>query len=262
MGKKLYKILSTISITGIFVVVAVLVCAITGLLKINYVVGFGSAIIAVLCISCILSLPWLKQLEEKTNKIVSIIFLVSIIACAVIWIVCIVFIIIATKNEKPLDGMGLNLIRISLVLTIQVLVASTIANVILKYKKSMIPFQVITYISNLFVDMYFTILLLSLKINENSLSLKNIPDFLGSKIMLTLLFIALIYVLLSNTIMKVIDKKKNKTSDENELNKIEDNQIKVETPDEKLEHLKELYSKELITQEEYDKKKEEILKDL
>ncbi|MBQ8425294.1 MAG: hypothetical protein IJX17_04665 [Clostridia bacterium] len=266
MNNKLYKILSTISITGVFIVVALLVSSITSLINLNYIFGGILAIIAVLCISCIFSLPWVKLLEEKRNKILSIIFLSFIVICALLWIVFVIMVMIKTGKDEDLKKLELNLLRFSIILTIQVLVASTISGVIIRYKKSMIAFQVITYLSNFIVDLYFTLLLITIKVSNDGLSFKTVPDFMGSKFILTILIIALLYVMLSNTIMKIIDKKKIKSIiDEQNVNenKLELNKKELSEDIElKLKKIKDLLDNNLISQEDYENKKKELLKDI
>ena len=86
--------------------------------------------------------------------------------------------------------------------------------------------------------------------------------------MWTLIALALVYVAISNSVMKNIDKRKlQNMADENAYTTSRAENPNVNTkrdqsPDEKLTKLKFLLDRNLITQEEYDEKKKEILKDL
>lgn len=263
MGKKLYKILSTISITGIFVAVAILVCAITSLIKLNYILGAILAIIVVLCATCIISLPWVKQLEEKNNKIISIILLIFALICCIMWIVFVLLVVKSAIKDLELRTFDFKWLRISLILTTQLLVASTVTNMVLRFKKSMMAFQIVTYISNFLVDLYFTILFATITIKDNGISLKTIPDFMGSKIVITFLIIAFIYVIISSSIMKSIDKKKVRGMiEDSEDNKNKTDKETTEDINDKLLKLKNLLDNGLINQEDYETKKQEILKDM
>lgn len=272
MGNKLYRTILTVSITGVFIAVAILVCAIMSIIKLNYMIGGALAIIIVVCVACILSLPWIKHLEDKNKKVLSIIFISVIALCAILWIVFVVMIIRMSAKDADMGSLELNWLRISLVLTTQLLAAQTIAHVILRYKKTMIVFQVINYLSIAYIDVFFTIFLLSLNISSNGLSFKSVPDFLGSKYVLTVLFIAFLYVAISASIVKNVDRRRAKNSVDNDKDaKLDENNDSVykgnnkkskETLSDKLQNLKDLLESGLITKEDYEKKKGDILKDI
>lgn len=266
---KLHKILSTVSLTGIFVIAAIFVFAITGIIKLGSAFVDILGILAVLDFACLFAIPWAKRLEEKTYKIPSIIFLVFIGVCAVLFIISLVLIVHTISSGKDMSAGLFTLIRVSLIIATQLLVSSTIAYTFLKYKKTMIAFQVVTYVSNLFVDFWFCCLFIGAYTTDGSINFnETISSFLFTKIMWTLLALALVYVIISNSVMKNIDKKKMQSIfDENAYttSRAENPSINAkrkQTVDEKLTKLKFLLDRNLITQDEYDEKKKEILKDL
>ena len=101
--------------------------------------------------------------------------------------------------------------------------------------------------------------------------------------MVTLFVLAVVYILISRVVMKSVENRRMKnmiddaatkerrgtnspvTLQENDQMPVNSEPVSaaaVATPTEKLAHLKEMLDQNLITQEEYDKKKEEILKDM
>ena len=260
--KSLFKILQNISVTLIFIVTAIFICAVTGLIKLTPFLVDALGLTIILCLGFIFSLPWIKYIEQKKYKIASIIFLVLIIICSILWAICLIIIVNVISKDLTLENFSLILVKSSALISIQFLIASTFASIILKYKKSMIPFQVITYASYIFIDVYFSILIFNL---GRDISFNSIADLLFSKVMLTFLFIAFAFVCISNAVIKRTDKRRinemvdnqdNNINNENS-NKVDDKSTK--TTNEKLQELKQLYESELITKEEYEKKKAEIL---
>ena len=265
----LQKLLTTISISLIFVITAIIVCGITGIFHLGVVAYEVLGCIILLCASCIFSIPWATRLEKNEYKKLSIIFLSFIALCVVLSLICYFCILHLIRTNGEPSKFLYNFLRFSIVLIIQLFTSSTIAYVYLKYKKEMIVFQGVTYLSNLYVDFYFTFLILSAGMKNGSIKLLN-TDFLGNKLVLTILIIAVIYVIISNSIMKKIDKRKLKNIVDNHFdsNGQDENTELAEQPaepvsvDAKLEKLKELFEKELITKEEYEQKKNDILKDM
>lgn len=266
---KIYKILSSVAITGIFVIAAIFVCAITGVLKLNPFLIDVLGVLAILDFAFLFAMPWAKRLEEKTYKIASIVFLVFIGVCAILFIISLLLIVRTVRTGNDMSQNLLTLIRVSLIIATQLLVSSTIAYTFLKYRKTMIAFQVVTYLSNLFVDFWFCCLFIGLFMNGGSIDFNpDISKFLFTKVMWTLIVLALVYVAISNSVMKNIDKRKlQNMADENAYttSRAENPNVKTkgeQSLDEKLTKLKFLLDRNLITQEEYDEKKKEILKDL
>ena len=147
------------------------------------------------------------------------------------------------------------------------MVASLIGNVVTKYKKSLLPFQVITYISNIFVDFYFTFFMLCLKIDETkAIQINSNAKFLTSKAMIVLIILAVLFTAISNKLMRVIEtrKLKNITEDMSQTRVIgnENDEVNEDSMEAKLEKIKNLYEKQLITKEEYEEKRAEIIKNL
>ena len=292
---RLYRLVSNIAIIGLFSSVALLVLGIFKIFKMNSFIFGIVAIIAVLSIACFLVLPWVRRLGNGENTKVSLVFVALILVCAIMWIVC-VYMFIKIYDKSKIDGFELkslvaplNFVKTTLVISFQFFMASLIAETIIRYKNKMIIFQAITYISNLFFDFYITFFLCCLSITNDGLDLSEKAKILGEKTMIVAFVISILYIAISNAIMKKQEAKrfamavqdnysidgKRKTERQKTVKEMlgekqenpaeEEPVVEVQVnqkPEEKLESLKIMLDKNLITQEEYDKKREEILKDV
>ena len=162
----------------------------------------------------------------------------------------------------------LRFIKITAIISLQILISSLIANTIIRYKKELIVFQVITYASNLFFYFYVTCFLLCLKIDpQEGLEIAKSINFLFTKFMFVLFLISIAFMSISSKIMKTIDTRRFKKAVDN-YNSTKTDQTQTPAPqlkgpiEERLQKLQAMLKNNLITQEEYNKKREEILKDL
>ena len=303
-GGQVYRFVNTTSIIGLFAAITIIVLMITKTIpwSANFI-GIVAAI-AILCFSCILALPWIRKIENNEFKILSYVFLGLVAASCILWIIADIVIISQYKTIKAailaenlteeenleiISGLfrTLNFLKVTMFLTIQFSVASFIATTITRYRKTMIPFQAIAYASYAFVDFWTSGMLFSFSINSNLKKFQNVGldkamdeifhlnvdfvKFLTNKVVLTILFLAVVYVAISNAITKRQDNRKLKTilEDMTEDGNIRGVELKeeksaevVETVEDKLAKLKSMYEKELITKEEYEEKKSKLLEDM
>ncbi len=297
------RILSSGGVVGLFASVGLIVLAVTSPLSFSPGVLCAVAVIACLCIGCALATPWVNYLETKQHVKLSWIFLGFVIGCTLLWVVS-CFVVLAMYNRIKANGgmesiVGLMwFIRIALVITFQFITSTFIASNIIKYGKKMIAFQVIAYISNLFVDVYFTMAAFALNFNLAKKTITfntSIAEALISPTMLTLIALALAYVLLSNSIIKRINGETTGSYNRNNrrnrgsrstlggmlMDSVVENlaadaelgqqatqpktapkEKKTNNVADKLTQLKEMYDQQLITKEEYEQKRADILKDL
>lgn len=297
-GGKIYKIINSCAIVGLFVAVGIFVLMITGTIEwSSAMVGFTLAI-AIICFCCLLALPWVRKLEQGDFKIMAYVFLGLVALCCILWVIADIVVIkqyraikyalnndiTSEESEKFAKGLlkALNYLKFTTFVTIQFSVASFIASVILKLRKTLIPFQAIAYASYAVCDFWISGLMLSIKINadvsfsDGSMKFGDVFSanesfikFLVSRAMLTVLLLAIAYVVISNVVIKKQEQRRMKNAAEdltfdNTTVKTQEQAVetKVETPEEKLASLKKMYDSELITKEEYETKKSEILKDM
>ena len=266
---KLIHKLQLSSITGIFVIVAAIVFMIFGFLPANSIIITILGLIAIACIACILATPWIERLQHGDfNKKVCISFISIIAVCMLLWLVCWLLTMIVYITKSTYSAFLFNLVRFSLIITIQFMVSSTIAYVLMKYKKTMILFQVITYFSNLFIDFYATYLILCLNLVGGSVKFPG-ASIIFSKFMIALLVIAFLYVIISNAVIKSQEKRRSERVNEEYVvgGLVAQGDIQQqpaseeETLESKLKRLKNMKEEGLITEEEYEKKKADMMKD-
>lgn len=271
----IYKLISNIAVIGIFVSIAILVLGIAKIFKLNSFILGLIATIAIISIACWLVLPWIKRLTDGKNKNVAIVFISLIALCAVLWIIS-VYMIIHIYREAKAGGetisslvSTLKFVKVTLIISLQFLMASLIAETVMRYKNRMIVFQAITYASNLYFDFFVTFFLCCLSVNlEDGLKVSDNIKLLGNKFAIVLFVLAIIYMIISNAIIKKQEEKRvaramHQNYDIDGEKKAEPESVVQEnSAEQRLESLKSMLDKNLITQEEYDKKREEILKDM
>ncbi|MCR5553260.1 MAG: SHOCT domain-containing protein [bacterium] len=278
-GGKAYKILSACAITGVFAAFGLLVFAITGFFHLDAIlVGLIVSVITA-SLGIITILPWVRRIEKGELKKMSIVFISLIGVCILLWFVSVWTVVILFKTQSESIGalvFVFNLIKATIVISAQLIVSSTIANVILKYKTTFIPFQIVTYLSYIFIDVYLCILLFSLVVTNETVYVSDAIGVLGNRYMITFLILSFVYSAVSSGIMKSIETRKTKRvvngvseTTENALTENEEQEeAKQEAPKqpksaaERLENLKVMHENGLITDAEYDAKRADILKDM
>lgn len=294
---KLYKTLSTISTVGLFITVGLLV---TGLLQ-GYLSPITALILSIFTIifaGCMLSLVWINNIENKRYTKTSIVFLAFTVLCCLLWIaaaIMVYVILVKSASNKSYNPTALlRFIKIAGIISIQFVVSNIITRNLIKYKKSYIAFQIIMYISCLFVDFYVSMFALGIQFTpEKGMSIsKTIGSFLFSGGMITTFILFVVYIAIANSVLNGIQTKKNgghsnrrrrtligSLVDEIENGSFEEvsvenkpsNETKVveqeekkekESPQERLTKLKQLFEGGLITEEEFNAKKQEILEEM
>ena len=270
---KLYKAITSIAIFGTFVAVGLFILGMFEIINFNTFIFGAIATIALISIGCLLVLPWVRNFERGEYKKISIVFMVLVIICTILWIVCVYLGIHLYKNAQ-LDNwnkssllLTLRFIKITSIISLQILLSSLIAGTIIRYKKDMIFFQVITYASNLFFDFYVTCFLLCLKIDPaKGLEISKSIQFLFSKTMFVIFLLSIVYMSISSKIMKTVDSRRLKNAVEvynnPPIKPSGETTQPIDPVEERLQKLQTMLEKKLISQDEYNKKREEILKDL
>lgn len=274
----LYGIIQTISIVGLFLAVGLIALATTDVLHMSTGLIQFVGIIAVICLCGLMSLVWARNLERGKQKIVSIVFLSIIGAVCLLWVIAICVVMgLIRKGDAATDKElvnSLRFIKIVLIISVQFICGTTIGSVITRYGKSMIVFQVIMYISNIVVDLYVSCWLFLFKINNGEVSFateSGLFTILTSKGMITIAVLAIVYVSLSNSIIKRVELKRQKYQIENYGDKIDKKEAEqqeqsnvqpVKDNKQKLVELKSMLDDGLITQEEYDEKRKKLLEEM
>lgn len=266
-NEKLYRLIQTIAVIGIFVTVALAIMMSFKVINYTSVTLSIVLIVLIVSVSCMMVLPWVKQHSKGEFKILCyVMFALTAFSC-VLWVADIIVGVkmadaVKAENTQQLLGQ-LKFLQISLFLTFQIIVANSIASCAVKYRKTMIAFQAITYISNLYIDFYGSYALWFVKIGNDGLSFASNYGFLTNKISIMFAVMALAFVAISNGIIKRMDKRRQRDAlapmfDDNK----KQNNIDEKSVQQRLKELKEMLDNNLISEEEYAKKRDELINQL
>ncbi|MDE5593331.1 MAG: SHOCT domain-containing protein [Clostridiales bacterium] len=276
---KLYKLIRLIAMA------VIMIAAIFLILEIFQIFNLGTAAngiifsLGVMGVGGMVALPWVRVFEafkDKRYKIVAIVFLALVGVCVILWIVCVWQIIglindgLSGATDEMFVGIldSLNVIRISIIISLQFIIASYIAKNIIKYGKSLLGYQVIAGVSQLFFDFFICLVLTAITITSKGVEFSSTAILLTNKWTWALLAIAVVLAIFPNVVFRRTDRRNllnarqaanDNAQNKNEENDADDDNAAVTPVDEKLAKIKDLLDKGLITQEEYDKKREDIL---
>lgn len=271
-----YNILGWFAFFGIFALVGLLSLGITGILPMTPGPIISMAIILILLIGSILEMQWIKYLKEPKRKVVAIVFMVAIGVCVALWVVSVAMLYFVLKSKAGLEA-GMNYVvpvmQASIVVSLQLVVASLIANTVLKYGKNLLIIQIVAYISHAFVDFYLSFLVCCVTVTGGFN--EKLFGFLAHPTMIAIGVLALLYALLSRSILKKLSSGKETKMVLGDDGKFKEVPVIEEKPapaaaptataEEKktvkarLAELKSLLDDGIITQEEYDQKKADII---
>lgn len=265
--EKLYRAIQTISIIGMFVSAALAIAMIfyTQL----YSAGLLATLLSILVISvsCITILPWIKQYSKGEYRILCYVMFGITIASCILWIVDVI-VGITMVNTATSTVAQLKFLKVSLIITFQFIVASTVASFFIRYRKTMIAFQVITYISNLYIDIYGSYALACVRITGDGLSFVGNSGFVTNKLSVMIAVIAMAFVIISSVVIRSMDRRKQRDT----LGPMFGSQEKPQqtatasndgrSVQEKLKELKSMLDNNLISEEEYAKKRDELINQL
>ena len=276
---KFYKVVNIIAILGIFIVAGAIILAVFGLFPFNLVTMGIMGTITSITIGCWVMMPWVACFEQNKYKKRAIVFISLDAGIALFWIVVMFIMIIGNASQK-LDGVGmLKLVQIAILVTLQFFIVTTVANTILRYGKRLLIVQIIGYISIVYLDVYFSILLIGMKITEeNGLQLASYAtEIILNPLVLALAVIAFAFASTAFAIIYRGYKKQrslgmtsqemaDSACGERTISEIADENNKSakkeESAEEQLQKLQSLLDKKLISQKEYDEKRKRIIDNL
>lgn len=272
---RLYSTISSISIAGVFIAIALIVLIMFKFINMSsFWVGIIGTILIV-CLGFMTSLYWVQKIEQDKFKKTSIVFLALTVFAVVLWAISLwigvsIFNDLINDSGKTIDDFrgSLLFVKITLIFSIQFLVASFIGTGITKYGKSRYVFQAIGYLSYLFIDFYVTYLIACIGFKDGTIVINEGISLLGNKVVLMFFILAILYAMVVNSIIKKIEQRRMRNlADRDEPVKRTQEVSTVDadardSQENRLKKLKDMFDKNLITKEEYDKKKDEILKDL
>lgn len=283
MDNKKFNLLKFLTSTSLYLmlfIIAIIVISLFGYISLGAGLVKFLLVLCVICASTWLAMPWARKLQSDPKlKTVSIIFLSAVGVFAVLWIIGIFMsanlidiISKAVTNEANEEMLAKNTVMVArylkwvVVLFIQFVLANSIASTMIKYGKEKIPYQVILYLCGLVIDVFFVRLLFIFKISDDYALKVNNAEFLSNKFTWLLVVLSLIILLASSAFNKRYEKRRRKEEPEPETTYAKpEKKQEVDSSEDvevKLEKLKRLLEQNLITQEEYDAKRQDILKEL
>lgn len=269
-GFNVSNLIVSLAIVVLFIAIGLLILGFRGIVPFN--TGTLLAIFTLFIVSgaALLAMPWVRRLQNGRYKIVSWVYLGLLILCAIFWLI-VTFLLVKNFHKLGEDAAWviriINFTKFTLIYTMNYSIASLIATNIIKYGKRMIPFQVILYASNLFVDLYFTFLFCCIHFNSDSFVSVDWGkiQLLRNPIVTTIFLIAFVYMIVANAIAIRIERRRLRYAgnDDDTSNEAFDGQKQQKpaerTTQEKLAELKSMLDQNLISQEEYDQKKNDLL---
>ncbi len=265
--EKLYRLIQTISVICMFASVALAIMMSFEFIKYSAAMLSLILIILVVSVSCMMVLPWVKQHSKGEFKILCYVMFGLIAFSCILWAIDIIVAVkiadaIKSENAELLLGQ-LKFLKISLIITFQVIVTSSIASCVVKYRKTMIAFQVITYVSNFYIDLYGTYALACVRIGNDGFAFTGNLTFLTNKISIMFAVMAFAFVIISNFVVKRMDKRRQREAlapmfDDDKPAK----QKGEKSVQQKMKELKEMLDNNLISEEEYARKRDELIDQL
>ncbi|MDE7107983.1 MAG: SHOCT domain-containing protein [Clostridiales bacterium] len=161
----------------------------------------------------------------------------------------------------------LNTIRAVVIVSLQLTVSSYIAKNVIKYNKTLIPYQVMSGVAQLFFDFFVCLLLTAFTITtKGEFIISDTAEWLTQAWPYAFLAIAFILAIFSSVVFRRTDRRNmmkyaanQLKEDVGESNNATADNTPEQSVDEKLAKIKDLLDKGLITQEEYDEKRKDIL---
>lgn len=286
---KIYKLLQLLSISVFLGVAVLLIFEVFKLLPINATANGFIISAGVVGLGGMVALPWVRVFEsfkgEKPIRITAIVMLSVIGVCVILWIICVWLIVSLVKNldTKSLAYVtnSFNAIRATLIASLQFVIASNITMNVVKYRKTLLPYQIMSALAKIFIDVWFTLAFLAFSISaKGDFVINKAANIFTNRWMWAFLTIAVLLTAFPSYVFRRTDRKnllkaKNQTLKEDlkemlggddkksvenkDANKPDPFSAGDESVEQKLKKIKDLLDNGLITQEEYDAKRADIL---
>ena len=267
----LFKILSNISLYSLLGLSIWIALIITTDLTWNTFSFTCISILAIICFCSFIAMPWAKRSKISNYATISKIFiyLCAILCCLLILSDIFIVNIVVTSKTLEQSIFQMNFIKWVLIFVIQFSISSSIVNTYLQYSKDRLPLQILSGISYIVFDIYLTTIIIAVSISkEGGFSFNNsVMNYLFSKPMITLLVVAC-FIFATTLIWFHALKRHSRKSGinidrrkviEKENPNTEENQKEQSVIEDKLEKLNSMYEKKLITEDEYNQKRKDIL---
>lgn len=274
----LYKLFSNISIFLTIGLVAILILMITQYIKVSETLLKLIFILLVLSISCTVSLTWIQKIMQNRYKKLSIVMLSVLGAFAILWITTIFvvsnFINTIGSYEAEIAAAKtvsfVTYLQVVLIASLQFILGSFIANAISNFGKSNLVLQVLNYLSAVMIDVWFCKLFTIFTFVDASIKLNDASFLASSGWWALFLIAAAILAITQGSITKMYKRRQHDIAQRSVSDNFEHlydvtsdgKGDETKSATKKLEELKTLLDNNMITQEEYETKKRQILDEM
>lgn len=279
-----YKLFSNISIFLTIGLIAILIMMMTRYIAFSIVKLELVLILLVLSIASSVSLTWIQKIMQNRFKILSWVMIGFVIAFSILWIATIFVVVNFIKKIPTIADEAeaikmitafVSYLQFVLIASLQFILGSFVANKVANFGKSNIVLQVLNYLSVVMVDVWLCKLVTIITFKGTEFQL-NDTSFLVSRGWWTLLLIAAAVLIVTQaSITRIYRRRRREISTRTLAMDAEMSFGEVAEPfqaketkkaeptlEEKLKQLKALRDSDMITEEEYQEKRANLLKDI
>lgn len=210
---KALRLFSLLSLLSFGVAIAIWVCMALKVIEFSGVMVVVAGVLTTFSLTLSLCAPWFKKLVQGQYRVVSIVFLAlsaAVFALLVSDIVCLYLMVekIASSAEFVFAEYVsmLNFLKYTLLVVVQIVLATIISNYVLRFKFKFIILQTVSYASLLYMDFVLCVVALSISIADSGLVFGNPTGLLTNFVFWAGLAIAIVVKGWMYKLLKKVDK--------------------------------------------------------
>ncbi len=210
---KAIKLFSFIAFFAFVAAIAIWVCMALKVIDFSGIMVVIAGVLTTFSLTLSLCAPWFKKLVQGQYKVVSIIFLALsavVFVLLVSDIVCLYLMVEKIRNSAEFvfaDYVSmLNFLKYTLLVVVQIVLASIISNYVLRFKFKFIILQTVSYASLLYMDFALCVVALSITIADSGLVFGNPTGLLTNFVFWAGLAIAIVVKGWMYKLLKKVDK--------------------------------------------------------
>ena len=210
---KALRLFSLLSLLSFGVAIAIWVCMALKVIEFSGVMVVVAGVLTTFSLTLSLCAPWFKKLVQGQYRVVSIVFLAlsaAVFALLVSDIVSLYLMVekIASSAEFVFAEYVsmLNFLKYTLLVVVQIVLATIISNYVLRFKFKFIILQTVSYASLLYMDFVLCVVALSISIADSGLVFGNPTGLLTNFVFWAGLAIAIVVKGWMYKLLKKVDK--------------------------------------------------------
>ena len=210
---KALRLFSLLSLLSFGIAIAIWVCMALKVIEFSGVMVVIAGVLTTFSLTLSLCAPWFKKLVQGQYRVVSIVFLAlsaAVFALLVSDIVCLYLMVekIASSAEFVFAEYVsmLNFLKYTLLVVVQIVLATIISNYVLRFKFKFIILQTVSYASLLYMDFVLCVVALSISIADSGLVFGNPTGLLTNFVFWAGLAIAIVVKGWMYKLLKKVDK--------------------------------------------------------